>query len=68
MNDLPKDLLKELFQHVKFTEWHSVLLTCKYWLLIGSEVFDPSAKKNRALRWACQKGFPKAYCSFVLPV
>jgi ankyrin repeat protein len=37
-------------------DWLTILTICERWQRVGREVFDPSQKNNKAIRWACLTG------------
>jgi len=56
MQNLPNEILWNIFRFVGRDNWLSALLTCRNWKSIGTYVFDPSIEQNRAIRVASRKG------------
>ena len=71
MNKLPDDILKYILlfsdtrirnvneeRYIREGSRSALLRTCKKWLAIGREIFDPFTYEGQeyALQWACQQG------------
>jgi len=55
---IPNEIVEGIFYFINFgkSNWFSVKLTCKRFLVIGEKLFDPSIHYQLAIRWACMSG------------
>jgi hypothetical protein len=55
---IPNEILYHVFSFVPFykNNWKNILLTCKRFVTIGEQAFDPALANNRAIRYASSEG------------
>ncbi len=54
MEEIPDEIVIHVLHFIEHSFWNNILLTCKRFLELGREVFDPSINGNGAILWACQ--------------
>jgi hypothetical protein len=59
---LSDDILHKIFSYIPTQSWFNIIMTCKRFHLLGTEVFDPSYYDNEPIRVSCMMGNILAVC------